>query len=129
MRLTPTQRAAVVIELARRLGEGRPVSRADVVRDLYGAFTLAPARTDPDSVVTLAPPPAPLAPLFVEPPALDNGQDHDDVPPDAVVSFVEAAARLGLSVATVRRYAAPSSGKLVRLGAGVSLASVASMAA
>ncbi len=129
MRLTPTQRAAVVIEQARRLGEGRPVSRADVVRVLFGQPDVALDRTESGPVVTLAPPLA-LVPLFVQPPVTDGHQDHGgEDEPDTVASFADAARRLGLAVATARRYAAPSAGKLVRLGTGVSLASVERLAA
>jgi hypothetical protein len=44
--------------------------------------------------------------------------------PDTAVGLADAAARLGVSVNTVKRYLAPSSGKLRRLGDGVSLASL-----
>lgn len=115
--------------MARALGEGRPVTREQIIRELYGApVPAAPGR--PDVVVT----PTRLAPLFVEPPigpdVTPDGPDaHLDPAPDSAVSFAEAAERLGVTVGTVRRYAAPSSGKLRRLGTGVTLASVESLAA
>ena len=43
---------------------------------------------------------------------------------DQAVTIAEAAATLGVSERTVRRYLSPSSGKLVRLAAGVSERSV-----
>jgi hypothetical protein len=46
--------------------------------------------------------------------------DVDVVAPlDAAVAVAVAAVRLGVAPATVRRYLAPSSGKLARLGSGV----------
>ncbi len=134
MRLTSTQRAAVMVRLCYELGSGRPATRADIIRDLFGAPTVATNGITPtDVAVTLAPP---LAPVFVAPVVPDHQGDdvvRRDAPvdqaPDSVVSFADAAARLGLSIGTVRRYCAPSSGKLRRVGTGVSLASVEALAA
>lgn len=115
-RLTPTMRARVRQTLARRLGDGQAVTRAEVLAELY-------------------PPPPPAAPVAVPAPvgfsvALVPTQPRP-VPaprPDRAVSVSEAAGRLGYSEATIRRYLTPSSGKLVRLGDGVSLASVEALA-
>ncbi|EIV92950.1 hypothetical protein FraQA3DRAFT_2623 [Frankia sp. QA3] len=57
-----------------------------------------------------------------------SGDAPVDQVPDSAVSFADAAARLGLSTGTVHRYCAPSSGKLRRVGTGVSLASVEALA-
>ncbi|WP_205446814.1 hypothetical protein [Candidatus Frankia alpina] len=130
-RLTPTRRAAVMVRLCYELGSGRPATRADIVREMFGAPTVAISGISPtDVAVTLA------SPVFVAPAAPDHQGDDvvsRDAPvdqaPDSVVSFADAAARLGLSIGTVRRYCAPSSGKLRRVGTGVSLASVEALAA
>lgn len=105
VRLTPTERARVRQRLAQRLGEGAPVSRAQVLAELRagGAGPAGDVRVSPS----------------VTP----------DAAPDEVVTFAAAAARLGVSVATAKRYAAPSSGKLVRLGDGVSRAGLEALAA
>ncbi len=126
MTLTPTQRAAVIVRLCHELGSGRPATRADIIRDLFGAPIVATNGVTPtDVAVTLA---SPLAPVFVAPTVPDHQDVIVDQVPDSVVSFADAAARLGLSVGTVRRYCAPSSGKLRRVDTGVSLASVDALA-
>lgn len=134
-RLGPTQRAAVRIAMARAFGEGRPVTREQVIRDLYGTPTLdvpAPACNNDAQAHTVTPT---LAVVFAAPPPVtpdvtpDWLDAHPDQDPDSAVSFVEAARMTGLTVGTVRRYAAPSSGKLRRLGTGVSLASVEALRA
>ncbi|ONH61297.1 hypothetical protein CcI49_06825 [Frankia sp. CcI49] len=104
VRLTPTERARVIQRQAQQLGDGAPVSRAQVLAELRagGAGSAGDGPVSP-----------PVTP---------------DAAPDAVVSFAAAAAELRVSVATVRRYAAPSSGKLVRLGDGVSAASLGALA-
>ncbi|WP_261555534.1 hypothetical protein [Frankia tisae] len=126
-RLTPMMRAAVMIRLCHEVGQGRPATREQIVRELYGAPTVATnAATPTDVAVTLAPE---VAPVFVAPTVPDHQDVSRDVQePDIAVSFADAAARLGLSISTVRRYAAPSSGRLRRLGTGVSLASVEALA-
>ncbi|WP_261554206.1 hypothetical protein [Frankia tisae] len=132
--LTPTQRAAVRIAMARAFGEDRLVTREQITRELYGTPTVVTNGITPtDVAATLAPP---LAPVFVAPVVPDHQGDdvvRRDAPvdqaPDSVVSFADAAARLRLSIGTVRRYCAPSSGKLRRVGTGVSLASVEALAA
>ncbi|MCM3921717.1 hypothetical protein ND748_08575 [Frankia sp. AiPs1] len=125
-RLTPMMRAAVMIRLCHELGEGRPATREQIIRDLYGAPIVANnADTPTDVAVTLAPE---VAPVFVAPTVPDHQDVIVDQEPDIAVSFADAAARLGLSIGTVRRYCAPSSGKLLRVGIGVSLASVDALA-
>ncbi|MCM3920726.1 helix-turn-helix domain-containing protein [Frankia sp. AiPs1] len=128
MNLTPTQRAAVRIAMAHRLADGLPVTREQLVRKLFGPPVIAVATVRPVEVATLAPS---LAVVFVEPPPVtpDVTPDGVDVHPDQVITFTEAARMTGLSVGTVRRYCAPSSGKLRRSGTGVSLASIEAMAA
>lgn len=112
-RLTATQRARVRQALASALGTGRPATRADVIAELFDS--LATIGTTCISVTLIASrPEAPVIP---------------DATADTVVSFADAAARLGLTADTIRRYAAPSSGKLCRLGSGVSLASVTALMA
>ncbi len=116
--LTPTQRAAVRVALAHALGDGRPVTRAQIITDLLPpvAVLVPPVVTPTCISVELLPDPA-----TVDVPA-------PDPTPDVAVSFGEAAGYLGLSVSTIRRYSAPSSGRLVRLHTGVSLASVEALA-
>jgi hypothetical protein len=132
--LTPTQRAAVRVRLAHRLGDGLPVTRAQVLAELRltPAPAVSPDRTINVDIVNVDRPAGPAcqgatpapAVVFVEPVT----PDRPAVTPDAVVSFAAAASRLGVSVATARRYAAPSSGKLTRAGDGVTLASVEALA-
>ncbi len=128
--LTPRERAQVRQALAHRLGTGLPVTRGQIITDLFGG-PAAPALAGPaapaaEPVISA---PAPMAVVFLEPVTPDGQSVTPDGTPDSVVGFAEAAARLGLSVATARRYAAPSSGKLVRLGTGVSLASLVALEA
>jgi hypothetical protein len=96
--LTPRQRSQVRQALASAIGDGRAATRDQVAAELFGG---------PTEPVT--PDPTPDAPVTT---------------PDTEVSIPVAAARLGLAEKTVRRYLAPSSGKLARLGGGVSHASV-----
>ncbi len=128
--LTPTRRAAVRIALAHALGDGRPVTRAQIISDLFPPAVAHPVPAGVTLTEEPATPlPAPNAVVFLAPVTPDEEPVRDDATPNAVVSFVDAAARLGLSAATARRYAAPSSGKLVRLGTGVSLASLVALEA
>ncbi|CAI7975466.1 conserved exported hypothetical protein [Frankia sp. Hr75.2] len=109
-RLSPTQRARVVIRHAFLAGSGVPITRADVIDELL----------------------AERAPSLVTGTELRSSVSPDVTPdptPDAPVTFAAAAVRLGVSVATAKRYAAPSSGKLVRQGDGVSRVSLEAMAA
>ncbi|KQC39238.1 hypothetical protein [Frankia sp. ACN1ag] len=128
--LTPTQRAAVRIALAHALGAGRPITRAQIISDL---FPPAVAHPVPAGVTPAEEPVTPLsvpnAVVFLAPVTPDEEPVTPDATMDEVVSFMDAAVRLGLSVATTRRYAAPSSGKLVRLGTGVSRASLVALEA
>ncbi|SQD96265.1 conserved hypothetical protein [Parafrankia sp. Ea1.12] len=109
-RLTPTERARLVIRHAYRAGTGEPVTRADVLDELLAER-----------------PPSPMTGT-----ELRSSVSPDVTPdptPDAPVTFAAAAVRLGVSVATAKRYAAPSSGKLVRQGDGVTRASLEAVAA
>ncbi len=127
--LSPTQRAAVRVALAHALGAGRPVTREQVIAELFpAAATPAPASATPAAIsVELLPDPATVDVPGV--PTPDPDPVASDPTPDVAVSFAEAAERLGLSIATVRRYSAPSSGRLTRLGTGVSRASITSLEA
>ncbi len=137
--LTPTRRAAVRLALAHAFGAGRLVTREQIITDLFGPLavtaTTLPVSPDstpaePNTTATAAPfPGAGAAVVFLEPVIPDEQPISPDPTPDVAVSFAAAAARLGLSVGTVRRYAAPSSDKLVRLGDGISSASVERLAA
>ncbi|EFC86454.1 hypothetical protein [Parafrankia sp. EUN1f] len=106
MRLTPTQRAAVVRRQAQLLGEGQAVTRAQVTAELFSVRKPSPI----DIVVSVLPPAVEPAPA----------------PVDQEVTFEVAAARLRLTASTVRQYCAPSKGRLRRLGHGVSLDSIRS---
>lgn len=115
-RLSPLQRArAVQWQAWAAARTDRPVTRADAVAATLDRDPITPVGSAPDP----------------EPPL----SDHPPITPaiagqaDEVVSFTEAAARLGISPATARRYAAPSSGRLIRLGDGVTLASLEACAA
>lgn len=123
MRLTPRQRATVRIRLAQAIGEGRPVDRHVVIAEMFG--TDAPV-SSPDATLTAEPvTPVPvLAVAFLAPDIVTP-----DAVPDEVVSWVDAAEMVGVSVATCKRYAAPSSGKLTRVDDGVSLMSVRALSA
>ena len=112
-RLTQRQRAAVRLALASAAGDGLPTTREQVVAELFGAPATARDAITVELVAT-TPTTTPGVPV---------------TPADGAVSLADAAARLGLTVKTVRRYLAPSSGKLARLGDGVSLASVEAVAA
>ncbi|MCM3920457.1 hypothetical protein ND748_01985 [Frankia sp. AiPs1] len=70
MRLTPTQRTAVMVRLCHELGEGRPATREQIIRDLYGAPIVANNGVTPtDVAVTLA---SPAAPVFAGPTVPDH---------------------------------------------------------
>jgi hypothetical protein len=99
--LTHRQRTAVRLELASRIGDGRAATRDQIASELFDS-------------------PAAPAPAL----ACGDADVTPDTRPDQELTVAEAAARLGLRVQSVRRYLAPSSGKLARLGGGVSLASV-----
>jgi hypothetical protein len=97
------------------LGEGLAVTRREVRADLEAwrvRAGLAPAPAAPAAPAE----PAPAAPTPAPPLRL--------VHPDRALTLAEAAARLGATEATVRRYLAPSAGRLARLDGGVSAASV-----
>lgn len=115
-RLTPTQRARVVIRHAHLAGTGMPVTRADVLDELL-AETMPPP-----SLPVADPEPSPSDQGRITPPT--PGQSADDV-----VSLDAAATLLGVSISTIRRYMAPSSGRLTRSGDGVTRASLEAMAA
>ncbi len=121
MRLTPTQRAALMIRLAYESGRGGPpVSRADLIARMFPAPV--PAQS------------APATSINVHQAHEDGGSDPAPVlppgpPPDVEVSYADAAARLGVAVSTIKRYIRPSSGRLVRMGDGVSAASVEALRA
>lgn len=117
MRLTASQRAAVMIRLAYEAGRGGPpVSRADLIAQM---FPVADPGADKSAT------------------SINVGQVHEDggpdpapvLPPDVEISYAAAAERLGVAVATIKRYARPSSGRLVRMGDGVSAASVEALRA
>ncbi|CAI7978872.1 conserved hypothetical protein [Frankia sp. Hr75.2] len=114
--LSPTGRARVRQLLARRLGEGLAATRATVLAELHTSRPAAGGITPVDISVTLVTSP-------------DRPDATPDPTPDAPVTFAAAADRLGVSVATAKRYAAPSSGKLARLGDGISRVSLEAMAA
>lgn len=100
--LRPRQRAAVRQALAAAIGDGQATTHQEVSRALFCAPPAEPRpATSADVVVT----------------------------PDEEVTVPDAAARLGVAQKTVRRYLAPSSGKLSRLGNGISLRSVEALAA
>ncbi|EIV90823.1 hypothetical protein FraQA3DRAFT_0229 [Frankia sp. QA3] len=128
IRLTPTQRAAVMIRLAYEAGRGGPpVSRADLIDRMFPT---------PDP-----PPDIPATGINIRQADEGGGSDPAPAPPpdlpadsrtrpgDVEITFAAAAERLGVTVATVKRYARPSSGRLVRMGDGVSSASVEDLAA
>ncbi|WP_261565462.1 hypothetical protein [Frankia gtarii] len=124
--LSPTTRAAVRVLLAHRLGDGQPVTRAQVLAELVAGYPPATGGgiRPTGVIVELLHPARPDVPAAAPAPVATP-----DPTPDVAVTFAEAAERLKLSVATVRRYSAPSSGKLVRLGTGVSLASLVALEA
>ncbi|WP_041253574.1 hypothetical protein [Frankia sp. EAN1pec] len=109
-RISPTERARVVIRHAHLAGSGLPVTRADVIADL----ATLDGRGFPDGKPAVTPDPEPPLP---------------DPAPDDIVTLDVAAARLSVSVATIRRYCAPSSGRLIRAGSGVTRASLEAVAA
>ncbi len=124
MRLTPTQRAAVVMRLAYETGRGGPpMSRADLVARMFPTPDATPDRlmTSSNDGQAYAVEDGTSAPI--------PGADRPAPAPDVEITFAAAAARLGVAVATVKRYVRPSSGRLVRMGDGVSLASVEALAA
>lgn len=152
--ITPTERARLVIRHAFLAGGGEPITRADVLaaldRDpttLVGSdpiTPITPTPVDPDPAPDSRstpgrPDPAPQVDPDPDPTSqVDPGSTRispDPTPitpaqaPDDVVSLGDAATRLGVSVATVRRYCAPSSGRLIRQGDGVTRASLEAAAA
>lgn len=118
-RLSPLQRARVIVRLAHRLGSGEPVTRADILDEL----TAPPAPVVPAGGITVtAAEPEPVTP---DRPLIAHATAGQA---DEIVSFADAAVRLGVSLSTAKRYAAPSSGRLIRLGSGVSSASLEALA-
>ncbi|WP_026239699.1 helix-turn-helix domain-containing protein [Parafrankia discariae] len=149
--ITPTERARLVIRHAFLAGSGAPITRADVLATLVGSDPVTPDRgritstpVDPtpapdggststrlDPAPQVDPDPAPTSQvdpgstrITPEPTPITPGQAPDDA-----VSITAAATRLGVSVATIRRYCAPSSGRLIRVGSGVTRASLEALAA
>ncbi len=104
--------AEVTKVLCWALGEDQRVSRREIRADL-DAWRIRAG---------LAPAPAPAAPALPAPVLVR-------VHPDRPLTVAEAAARLEVSERTVRRYLAPSAGRLARLDGGVSEASVTAYAA
>lgn len=109
--LTPRQRAQVRQAMASALGAGQTVTRDQVAAELFGATA------------------AKASHVAERPATCDDAAVTPDVTTDEEVTIPDAAARLGLKAQSVRRYLAPSSGKLRRLGAGVSLRSIERLAA
>ncbi|MCK9922469.1 hypothetical protein MXD61_11355 [Frankia sp. AgPm24] len=106
--MSSRERAEVTKLLCWAIGEGYRVGRVEILADLDGwrrRAGLVP------TAVKLA---APVAPAPSPLPAC----------PDRAVGLAEAARLLEISEVTVRRYLAPSSGRLARLDGGVSLASI-----
>lgn len=127
--MRPLERARYRKALAAALGEGRRVTREQILAELGATNTpVTPGPGTPTAVQSAPPAPVPaLAVAFLAPDVVTP--DAGTVtPPDMVVSFATAAARLGVSESSARRYAAPSLGKLRRVGVGVSLASVVELA-
>lgn len=103
-RLTPRQRARVRQELHQ------------VASDLYGSGPTPALDTSPGFVVD----------VLTRPDTAPSARTAD---PDREITYEHAARISGLSVSSLRRYAAPSRRRVERLGAGLSLVSVQKLTA
>ncbi|CAJ62948.1 hypothetical protein FRAAL4306 [Frankia alni ACN14a] len=66
-----------MVRLCHEIGERRPASREQIIRDLYGAPTATSISGTPTDAATLAPP---LAPVVVEPAPLVTSEPIEPAP-------------------------------------------------
>lgn len=127
--MTQTERSEIRQILAAALGQGHRIGRAEILADLDGwrERTGRPRRDQaPAAAPSEQPETAPAAPRLV---LVPSATPEPQPAADRALTVAEAAQLLRIAAASVRRYLAPSDGRLARLAGGVSEASVTAYAA